>query len=76
MARKRLDRSRACDILASTGAGRGDFHALSSTIVDRLLDEAKRAGYRKPKNANGSRGRYFHAYLSRLCGDSFPRSSR
>ena len=76
MARSRLDRNAACNILASTGAGRGDFHALSSTIVDRLVAEAKEVGYRKPKNANGSRGRYFHAYLSRLCGDNFPRSSR
>lgn len=74
MARK-VSRTGACDILASTGAGRNsDFHALSSTIVDRLLDAAGKVGYRKPKNANGSRGRYFHAYLQRLCGDNFPRS--
>lgn len=40
-----------------------DFHTLSSSVVDELLKEADKIGYRKPKNANGSRGRYFHAYL-------------
>jgi hypothetical protein len=43
-----------------------DFHALSSGAVDYLISHANQAGYRKPKNANGSRARYFHAYLQRL----------
>ncbi len=42
-----------------------DFCTLSSSEVQRVLDEADEAGYRKPKNANGSRGRYFHALLQR-----------
>ena len=44
---------------------REDFHALRSGQVDRLLAEADAVGYRKPKNASGSRARYFHAYLIR-----------
>jgi len=42
-----------------------DFHTLSSAQVDVLIQEADRLRYRKPKNANGSRGRYFHAMLER-----------
>lgn len=65
---RRLSRVNACEILQRAGVPRGeDFHTLSSSKVDALLAEAKRAGYRKPKNANGSRGRYFHAYLQRKC---------
>lgn len=43
-----------------------DFHRLGMYEVDALLTEADRVKYRKPKGANGSRGRYFHAYLCRL----------
>ena len=42
-----------------------DFHELSSDQVERLLEEARRVGYRKPKNANGSTARYFYARLQR-----------
>jgi hypothetical protein len=42
-----------------------DFHQLSSSQVDALLAEADRVRYQKPKNANGSRARYFHARLLR-----------
>jgi hypothetical protein len=42
-----------------------DFHTLSSSQVEALLVQADRLRYRKPANANGSRGRYFHAYLQR-----------
>lgn len=42
-----------------------DFHQLTSSQVDQLLEEADRVRYRKPKNANGSRARYFHALLQR-----------
>jgi len=45
-----------------TGA---DFHALKSSQVAALLKEADLAKYRKPKNANGSRARYFHDRLQR-----------
>lgn len=43
-----------------------DFHALSSADVDRLLVWADICKYRKPRNANGSRGRYFFARLQRI----------
>ena len=42
-----------------------DFHALASTTVESLLHWADHYRYRKPKDANGSRARYFHAYLQR-----------
>ena len=42
-----------------------DFHTLSSAEVERILTAAKHWGYRAPKNATGSRARYFYAYLSR-----------
>jgi len=42
-----------------------DFFTLSSAQVECLLDHADTHKYRKPKNANGSRGRYFHAYVQR-----------
>lgn len=43
-----------------------DFHTLSTSQVDGLLEEARRVKYQRPKNANGSRARYFHDRLQRL----------
>jgi hypothetical protein len=60
---------RASLILDHVNDSRLDFHTLPSWAVDRLLkyaDTWKPGGYRKPKNANGSRARYFHQYLLRL----------
>jgi len=42
-----------------------DFHALSSGKVESLLAWADHYRYRKPKNANGSRARYFHDLMQR-----------
>lgn len=42
-----------------------DYHQLSSLEVERVLAAADERKYRKPRNANGSRGRYFHALLVR-----------
>ena len=42
-----------------------NFFVLSASTVCQILDAADSVGYRKPKNANGSRGRYFYAYLNR-----------
>jgi len=43
-----------------------DFHALNSETVESIGAAADEWKYRKPRNANGSRVRYFHAYLQRL----------
>jgi len=37
-----------------------DYHALPSATVERLSAAADRAGYRAPRNANGSRARCFY----------------
>lgn len=42
-----------------------DFFTLPVLTVVRVLEAADFVKYRKPKNANGSRGRYFYAYLQR-----------
>jgi hypothetical protein len=68
MARRRISRADACNILARVGVQAAeDFHALSTSKVSALVDEARRVGYRKSKSAPGSRGRMFHQYLQRLC---------
>ncbi len=62
----KLTRDAARDILARCHANvRHDFHSLHSDVVHALLREADAVGYRQPKNANGSRARYFHARLVR-----------
>lgn len=43
-----------------------DFHALDSATVESIVAAADSVKYRRPANANGSRARYFHAYLQRL----------
>jgi len=43
-----------------------DYLTLSTAEVQRVIDLANFVKYRKPKQANGSRGRYFFAYLQRL----------
>jgi hypothetical protein len=48
----------------------GDFHKLSTDQVNALLFEADRVKYRKPKDANGSRARSFHAMLQRRAGST------
>ena len=42
-----------------------NFYALRSDVVGRVLELADIVKYRKPKNANGSRGRYFYERLNR-----------
>lgn len=42
-----------------------DFHTLSSSQVSEILIEADRVKYQRPKNANGSRARYFHDRVKR-----------
>lgn len=50
----------ACNIPLGT-----DFHTLSSSKVECLLSWANHDKYRQPKNANGSRARYYHDMLQR-----------
>lgn len=45
---------------------RRDFHELSSSEVQRILEVARLAGYRKSKNAPGSTARMYFQYLNRL----------
>ena len=47
-----------------------DFHALNSQHVQNVIDAANARNYRQPRGANGSRARYFHAYLQRLVKES------
>jgi hypothetical protein len=42
-----------------------DFHSLDSETVAHILEAADAYKYKVPRNANGSRARYFHAYLRR-----------
>lgn len=42
-----------------------DFHTLTSSQVDVLVDLAKTQGYRKPVQANGSTARYYFAAVQR-----------
>ena len=47
-----------------------DFHALTPQKVANVLECATATKYRKPKNANGSRARYFYAYMNRAYNGS------
>jgi len=42
-----------------------DFFTLTHAEVQCVIDAADEVKYRKPKNANGSRGRYFFAAMQR-----------
>lgn len=67
MARRRRQTVDACTVLTQLGVRHANFYALPASKVDALLEVADAVGYRKPKNANGSRGRYFFAKLQREC---------
>lgn len=42
----------------------GDYHKDCDVSQGNFLAElAKKVGYKKPQNANGSTGRYFYSYL-------------
>lgn len=56
----------AREILQSCGVPVGaDYYTLSSSQVDAIVAAADRVKYRKPRDANGSRGRYYHERLQR-----------
>lgn len=44
---------------------REDWHAMSSASKANVIDAARSRGYRAPKNANGSIGRYLAEYCRR-----------
>lgn len=63
---KESAKSSAIATLAWCGINVGsDFHTLRSSHVDKLLQCADVDRYQKPKNANGSRARYYHDRLQR-----------
>ena len=43
-----------------------DYHTLRISDAEAIIAAADEWKYRKPRNANGSRSRYFFAYLQRL----------
>lgn len=64
MARMSKDDARAlCNVFGINP--RLDWHTMPSAMKEAVLRAADERRYKKPKNANGSRGRYFAAYLSR-----------
>lgn len=66
MIRRKMGFYEARNIMAAIGCElNADFHTLDSTQVNRVIMEADQYGYRKPKNANGSRARYFFAFVQR-----------
>ena len=59
-------RSHARATLTATHVPIGtNFHTLNTTQVYDLMVQADIMKYRAPKNANGSRARYFHDMLQR-----------
>lgn len=65
MSGARIDPFQAREILNACGGMACDYHTLNRSHVESLLDYADSLRYRKPRNANGSRARMFHAYLTR-----------
>ena len=43
-----------------------DYHQLPASKVNRVLMVANAYGYRKPKNASGSKGRMFWQFMQRV----------
>ena len=64
--KKKISPTEAKQLLVSDGVDFSrDFHELSSYDVQRVLEIAKLAGYRKRPDAPGSTARMFYQYLSR-----------
>jgi hypothetical protein len=65
--KKKLNHHEAKQLLQSDGINfRQDFHELSSSEVQRVLEIARLAGYRKRSDAPGSTARMYYQFLSRL----------
>lgn len=66
MKKHRMSREEARRLAEKQGINfHANFYTLRNSQVDSLLAIAKLQGYQKPKNANGSKGRYFFYYLQR-----------
>lgn len=66
MRRRKLSACAARSRLKAEGLDLSDeFHALRRSEVDVVVDVARAAGYRKSKNAPGSRARMFYQYMQR-----------
>ena len=62
-----MNKSDAINFLTRSGIAAGaNFYTLARSQVCDLLAFADLVKYRKPRNANGSRGRYFHEYCQRV----------
>lgn len=70
MAKRKMAKDEALKLAKAYGIKfTGDFHAdCSMSEGGYLSDLAKVVGYRKPKNATGSTGRYFYYHLYKLFG--------
>jgi hypothetical protein len=65
--KKKISPQEAKQLIQSDGIDFGrDFHELSSHEVQRILEIAELAGYRKRKDAPGSTARMYFQYLDRL----------
>ena len=65
--KKKIDRAEAKRLLQSDGIDfQRDFYELGSQEVQRILEVARLASYRKRKDAPGSTARMYFQYLSRL----------
>lgn len=64
----RMTKSDAFDLCASFGIATDDldWHRMNTDQKERVLSAADFRRYRKPANANGSRGRCFADYLRRV----------
>lgn len=63
----RLTYASARDLCSSFGFDPfEDFHVMSSDSKEAVIRAADSVGYRAPKSRNGSRGRYFAAYVRRI----------
>lgn len=64
--RRQMSHIEAVDIAARVGVSiDADFFTFSRSQVEALLIKADNRRYQKPKNANGSRGLTFWAYVQR-----------
>ena len=67
--KKKISPQAAKQLIQSDGIDfQRDFYELSSHEVQRVLEVARLAGYRKRKDAPGSTARMYFQYLSRLKG--------